>query len=65
MDQSQEPNLDKDVVIVGGGPAGLTAAYEFIKKNYRPLVFEKLDKVGGIARTEDYKGYYFDNSDII
>lgn len=60
MDQLKEPNLDKDVIIIGGGPAGLTAAYEFIKKNYRPLVFEKLDKVGGIARTENYKGYYFD-----
>ncbi len=54
-------NGDQQVVIIGGGPAGLTAAYELITRhNIRPVVFEKLDKVGGIARTENYKGYYFD-----
>lgn len=47
-------------IIVGGGPAGLTAAYELTCRNYHPTVFEKYDKVGGIARTEVYKGYYFD-----
>jgi protoporphyrinogen oxidase len=53
-------NSDKKVVIVGAGPAGLTAAYELTKFNIRPIVLEKLDKVGGIARTENYKGFYFD-----
>ncbi len=48
------------VVIIGAGPAGLTAAYELAKQNTQPLVLEKLDKVGGIARTEVYKGYRFD-----
>lgn len=51
---------DSRFVIVGGGPAGLTAAYELACHNYQPVVFEKYDKVGGIARTEMYKGYYFD-----
>lgn len=51
---------DKQVVIIGAGPAGLTAAYELAKSNVRPIVLEQLDKVGGLARTEDYKGYYFD-----
>ena len=51
---------DSRFVIVGGGPAGLTAAYELACRNYQPVVFEKYDKVGGIARTEMYKGYYFD-----
>ena len=51
---------NKPVVIIGAGPAGLTAAYEFIKLGIRPIVLEKADKVGGIARTETYKGYYFD-----
>ncbi len=51
----------KQVVIIGGGPAGLTAAHELVTKhNLRPIVLEKLDKVGGIARTENYKGYHFD-----
>jgi protoporphyrinogen oxidase len=52
---------EKQVVVIGGGPAGLTAAYELVTKhNIRPIVLEKLDKVGGIARTENYKDYYFD-----
>ncbi len=51
---------DKQVVIIGGGPSGLTAAYELTRRNIYPTVLEKLDKVGGIARTENYKGYYFD-----
>ena len=53
-------NSDKKVVVIGAGPAGLTAAYELTKFNLRPVVLEKLDKVGGIARTENYKGFYFD-----
>ncbi|MEW6083105.1 MAG: NAD(P)/FAD-dependent oxidoreductase [Chloroflexota bacterium] len=51
---------DSRFVIVGGGPAGLTAAYELACRHYQPIVFEKYDKVGGIARTEMYNGYYFD-----
>lgn len=47
-------------VIIGGGPAGLTAAYELAKQGVQPVVLEKGDKVGGIARTEVYKGYRFD-----
>jgi protoporphyrinogen oxidase len=50
----------KPVVIIGGGPAGLTAAYELTKFDRRPVVLEKLDKVGGLARTENYKGFHFD-----
>jgi protoporphyrinogen oxidase len=48
------------VVIVGAGPAGLTAAYELVKRGVRPLVLEKSGHVGGIARTETYRGYRFD-----
>ncbi|BAU12675.1 amine oxidase [Leptolyngbya sp. NIES-3755] len=48
------------VIIVGAGPAGLTAAYELVKRGIKPLVLEKADKVGGISRTETYKGYRFD-----
>ena len=59
MDVSSQPD-DRQVVIIGGGPAGLTAAYELTKLNIRPIVIEKREQVGGIARTENYKGYYFD-----
>lgn len=48
------------VVIIGAGPAGLTAAYELVKEGVRPIVLEADNKVGGIARTEVYKGYRFD-----
>ena len=51
---------DGQIVIIGAGPAGLTAAYELVRLQRRPVVLEKDDKVGGLARTENYKGFYFD-----
>ena len=48
------------MVVIGAGPAGLTAAHELAKLDGKPIVIEKGDKVGGIARTEVYKGFYFD-----
>ena len=51
---------NKPIVVIGAGPAGLAAAYELSKKGIRPVVIEKADTVGGIARTETYKGYHFD-----
>jgi len=50
----------KRFVVIGAGPAGLSAAYELTKFNARPILIEKHDKVGGLARTENYKGYHFD-----
>lgn len=47
-------------IVIGGGPAGLTAAYELTKHGVEPVVLEKDGIVGGIARTESYKGYRFD-----
>jgi protoporphyrinogen oxidase len=47
-------------VIIGGGPAGLTTAYELGKYGRKSVVLEKADRVGGISRTETYKGYRFD-----
>ena len=57
---SQRSMAERQVVVIGGGPAGLTAAYELTKLNVRPLVFEKQPLVGGLARTESYKGFSFD-----
>lgn len=48
------------VAIIGAGPAGLTAGYELVKRGIRTVVLEKADLVGGISRTEMYKGYRFD-----
>jgi protoporphyrinogen oxidase len=48
------------VVIVGGGPGGLTAAYILAKKGVRVTVLEGTDTVGGISQTAQYNGYRFD-----
>lgn len=48
------------IVIIGGGPAGLTAGYELVKQGRQPLIIEHDSIVGGIARTETYKDYRFD-----
>ncbi len=51
----------KKVAIIGAGPAGLTAAYLLVKENVDVTVFEEHPVyVGGISRTEKYKGYHFD-----
>ena len=52
----------RTAAIIGGGPAGLTAAYVLSKSHpqYHPVVFEASNLVGGIARTENHKGYRFD-----
>ncbi|MGQ0432033.1 MAG: NAD(P)/FAD-dependent oxidoreductase [Microthrixaceae bacterium] len=48
------------VVIVGAGPAGLTAAYELGKRGATATVVESDDVVGGISRTVVRDGYRFD-----
>lgn len=50
----------KPVVIIGAGPAGLTAASELVDRGVPVVILEKTDRVGGIARTDEYKGYRFD-----
>ena len=47
-------------VIIGGGPAGLTAAYLLSKKGHEVVVFEGEDILGGISQTAQYKGFRFD-----
>jgi len=50
----------KKVVIIGAGPAGLTAAYDLCKAGINSVVIEKDTIVGGLARTVNFKGYHFD-----
>jgi protoporphyrinogen oxidase len=49
-----------DVVVVGAGPAGLTAAYELAKYGIKGKVLEGDNVVGGLARTVEREGYRFD-----
>src|SRR5512140_208155 len=48
------------VVIIGAGPAGLTAAYLLAKAGHQVTVLEGDDMVGGISRTAQYRGFRFD-----
>ncbi len=49
------------VVIIGAGPAGLTAAYELAKNGHQAEVLEADPRyVGGLARTVEYRGFRFD-----
>lgn len=51
----------KQVVIVGAGPAGLTAAYELLEKtDMKPVVLEATEQIGGISQTVRYKGNRMD-----
>jgi protoporphyrinogen oxidase len=50
----------QEVVIIGAGPAGLTAAYQLGKLGYRSTVLEADSVVGGISRTVERDGWRFD-----
>lgn len=54
--------MEKEVaIIIGAGPAGLTVAYELIKRsNIKPIVIEATENIGGIAKTVNYKGNRID-----
>jgi protoporphyrinogen oxidase len=52
---------EKRAVIIGAGPAGLTAAYELLHKTkIKPIIYEASSDVGGISRTVVYKGNRMD-----
>ena len=64
----------KKALIIGGGPAGLTAAYELLKHtDIQPVVVEATDLWGGISRTENHNGNridigghrFFSKSDVV
>ena len=63
MTQDHQFNREAGTVaVIGGGPAGLTAAYELHRLGSKmvPIVFEGDKIVGGIARTESHRGFRFD-----
>ena len=52
---------DKTAIIIGAGPAGLTAAYELLKTtDIKPLILEESDFIGGISRTAQHNGNRMD-----
>ena len=53
----------KKAIIIGAGPAGLTAAYELLKKSndIKPIILEESNGViGGISQTVNYKNNRMD-----
>ena len=53
----------KEIVIIGAGPAGLTAAYELLKQapeQYRVTILEETGEIGGISRTVKHNGNRMD-----
>src|SRR6266850_245870 len=55
MSASSQP-----VVVIGAGPAGLTAAFDLTRRGVPTVVFDQDDQVGGLAKTVVYKGFRFD-----
>src|SRR5258707_3066294 len=53
--------MRKKAIIIGAGPAGLTAAYELLKRtDITPVILEKSGDIGGISKTVNYKGNRMD-----
>lgn len=52
---------NKTAIIIGAGPAGLTAAYELLNKtNIKLIIYEMANEVGGISKTINYNGNRID-----
>jgi protoporphyrinogen oxidase len=53
--------VKRKAIIIGAGPAGLTAAYELLKRtDIIPIILEKSGDIGGISKTINYKGNRMD-----
>ena len=66
--------MSKIAIIIGAGPAGLTAAYELVNRtDIKPIILEKSGDIGGLSKTINYKGNridigghrFFSKSDIV
>jgi len=45
-----EEKKDQKVAVIGGGPAGVSAAYQLSRRGYGVKIFEAMDKAGGMLR---------------
>lgn len=52
--------MKKKILVLGGGPCGLSAAWELSRYGHDVAVIEKESRVGGLCITNEYKGYRFD-----
>ncbi len=53
--------MSKEAIVIGAGPAGLTAAFEMLHRtSIKPVIFEMTDDIGGISKTVNYRGNRID-----
>lgn len=53
--------FSKTALIIGAGPAGLTAAYELLKQSdIKPIIVDNQNVIGGISATHNYKNNRID-----
>ncbi|MHB1988408.1 MAG: NAD(P)/FAD-dependent oxidoreductase [Acidimicrobiales bacterium] len=57
---SEEWRAPENVIVIGAGPAGLTAAYVLGRRGGRCVVLEAESVVGGLSRTAERDGWRFD-----
>ena len=50
LELNQDTILEDKIAIIGGGPAGITAAFILAKKGYQVTIFDENDKIGGVLR---------------
>ena len=50
LELTQDTILEDKIAIIGGGPAGITAAFILAKKGYQVTIFDENDKIGGVLR---------------
>ncbi|MBT5078251.1 MAG: protoporphyrinogen oxidase [Candidatus Marinimicrobia bacterium] len=53
--------MAKNVAIIGGGIAGLTAAYYLKKSGITPTVFEASSQLGGVIQSDTIDGFTIEN----
>ncbi|MBT8309707.1 MAG: NAD(P)-binding protein, partial [Flavobacteriaceae bacterium] len=53
--------MSRTAIIIGAGPAGLTAAYELVTKtDIKPIILERTNEIGGLSRTVVHNGNRMD-----
>jgi len=61
MQEQKTAFSGQTALIIGAGPAGLTAAWELLQKtDIKPVILEETGKIGGISRTEEHNGNRMD-----
>ena len=51
---------DCEVVVIGGGIAGLAATYELRRRGVNVLLVESGERLGGVIRTDRFDGWVID-----